>query len=150
MDVYSRRDSDFGPFNLRPDVRTDVPLYLADASVPGGRRINPDAFFVPADEGQGNLGRNALRGFPFTQVDAGLSRRFTLTDRVNLQFRMEVFNLFNHPNFGAPVGDLDSEHFGRSTTMLGRSLTATNNTGFNPLFQAGGPRAVQFSIKLQF
>jgi outer membrane receptor protein involved in Fe transport len=150
VDVYSRRDSEFGPFNLRPDVRTDVPLYLSDGSVPGGRRINPAAFFVPAYEGQGNLGRNALRGFPFTQVDFGLSRRFDLTDRVNLQFSMEVFNLFNHPNFGAPVGDLDSQQFGRSTTMLGRSLTATNNTGFNPLFQAGGPRAVQFSLKLQF
>lgn len=151
VDVFSRRDSDFGPFNLRPDVRTDVPLYLSDESAPGGRRINPDAFFVPAYEWQqGNLGRNALRGFPFTQVDFALSRRFDVTDRINLQFRMEIFNLLNHPNFGAPVGDLDSEQFGRSTTMLGRSLTATNNTGFNPLFQAGGPRAVQFSIKLQF
>ncbi|MBV9211626.1 MAG: hypothetical protein JOZ52_13390, partial [Acidobacteria bacterium] len=62
----------------------------------------------------------------------------------------DFFNLFNHPNFAAPVSDLDSADFGRATTMLGRSLTATNNTGFNPLFQAGGPRAVQFSLKLQF
>ncbi len=150
VDVFSRHESNFGLFNLRPDVRTDVPLYISDGSAPGGRRINPAAFLVRTYEGQGNLGRNALRGFPFTQVDFALSRRFDVTDHINLQFRMEIFNLLNHPNFGAPVGDLDSEQFGRSTTMLGRSLTATNNTGFNPLFQAGGPRAVQFSIKLQF
>jgi hypothetical protein len=151
VDIFSRRVSDFGLVNLRPDLNTDVPLYLSDASAPGGRRINPDAFATPIYvDGQGSLGRNALRGFPFTQIDFAVHRNFALTDRVGLQFRMEIFNLFNHPNFGSPIGDLDSEDFGRATTMLGRSLTATNNTGFNPLFQAGGPRAVQFSIKLQF
>lgn len=150
MEIYSERDSVFGRFNLRPDVRTEVPLYLSDPAAPGGRRINPEAFVITSYGEQGNLGRNALRGFPFKQVDAAIHRRFALTDRVSLQFRMEVFNLFNHPNFGAPVGDLNSSNFGRAQTMLGRSLTATNNTGFNPLFQAGGPRAVQFSVKLQF
>ena len=150
VEVFSRRISDFGIVNLRPDVTTDVPLYLSDPSAPGGRRFNPAAFLVPLYEGQGNLGRNALRGFPFTQLDFAVHRNFALTDRVGLQFRMEIFNLFNHPNFASPVGDLDSANFGRATTMLGRSLTATNNTGFNPLFQEGGPRAVQFSLKLQF
>jgi hypothetical protein len=150
VEIFSRRDSEFGTFNLRPDLRAGVPLYISDANAPGGRRINPAAFAIPAETRQGSLGRNALRGFPFTQVDVALNRRFALTERVGLQFRMEVFNLFNHPNFGDPVGDLTSNEFGRSTTMLGRSLTATNNTGFNPLFQAGGPRAIQFALKLQF
>jgi len=150
LEIFSRRDSEFGPFNLRPDLINGVPLYLSDPTAPGGRRINPAAFVIPTGVRQGTLGRNALRGFPFTQVDLALRRRFALNERVGLQFKIEAFNLFNHPNFGNPVGDLSSNQFGRATTMLGRSLTATNNTGFNPLFQAGGPRAVQFALKFQF
>ncbi|MBC7910438.1 MAG: TonB-dependent receptor, partial [Pyrinomonadaceae bacterium] len=150
VDIFSRRDSEFGTFNLRPDPVAGVPVYLSDPQAPGGRRINPAAFAVPTADRQGTLGRNALRGFPFTQIDLSLHRRFALTERVGLQFRMEVFNLLNHPNFGDPVNDLSSDEFGRANAMLGRSLSATNNTGFNPLFQAGGPRAVQFALKLQF
>ncbi len=150
VDIFSRRNSEFGTFNLRPDLVAGAPLYLSDPQAPGGRRINPAAFAVPLADRQGTLGRNALRGFPFTQIDLSLHRRFALTERVGLQFRMEVFNLLNHPNFGDPVNDLSSDGFGRSNAMLGRSLSAINNTGFNPLFQAGGPRAVQFAFKLQF
>lgn len=150
MEVFSTRDSEFGPFNLRPDLRAGVPLYIVDPTAPGGRRVNLDAFAIPKGLRQGTLGRNAVRGFPFSQVDMALNRRFVLSDRFTLQFRAEVFNLFNHPNFGDPIGDLDNSQFGQSTTMLGRSASATNSTGFNPLFQAGGPRAVLFSLKLQF
>ncbi len=150
VEVFSRRNSQFGQFNLRPDLVQGVPTYVSDGSAPGGQRLNPDAFVAPSGLRQGTLGRNSIRGFPFTQVDLGLFRRVSLNDRIDLQFRIEVFNLFNHPNFGVPSGDLSSDQFGRATAMLGRSLTATNNTGFNPLFQAGGPRAVQFGLKLQF
>ncbi len=150
VEIYSSRFSEFGASNLRPDLVEGEPLYLSDAGAPGGWRINPAAFAIPVELRQGTLGRNALRGFPLVQVDMGIQRRFELTDRVNLQFRIEAFNLFNHPNFGAPVGDFDSNQFGRATSLLGRSLTATNSTGFNPLFQTGGPRAVQFAVKIQF
>ena len=150
IEIFSSRDSAYGPFNLRPNLLTGVPLYVLDTAAPGGRRINPLAFAIPADLRQGSLGRNTLRGFPFSQVDVSLHRNFPLFEDVQLQFKMEVFNLLNHPNFGDPIGDLNNSQFGRSIGMLGRSLTATNNTGFNPLFQAGGPRAIQFAIKLAF
>ena len=150
LEIFSSRDSAFGPFNLRPDLITGVPLYVSDQTAPGGRRINSQAFAIPTELRQGSLGRNALRGFPFSQMDVALHRSFPIHDRVSLQFTMEVFNLFNHPNFGDPIGDLNNSQFGQSTAMLGRSLTATNNTGFNPMFQAGGPRAIQFGLKLQF
>lgn len=150
MEIFSSRASPFGPFNLRPDLIPGVPLYLSDQTAAGGRRINPQAFAIPTELRQGSLGRNALRGFPFSQLDVSLHRSFTIFEGVKLQFKMEVFNLFNHPNFGDPNGDLNNAQFGRSTAMLGRSLTATNNTGFNPMFQAGGPRAIQFGLKLQF
>ena len=134
----------------RPDLVSNVPVYLDDPLAPGGRRINRAAFTVPVGR-QGTLGRNALRGFPLWQVDLALRRKFNLTERVNLQFRAEVFNLFNHPNFGDPVAVLNNPQFGVATRMLGRSLGSGGASGgFNPLYQVGGPRSVQFALRLAF
>jgi hypothetical protein len=151
IDVFFTRDIGFGPFNFRPDLLPGVPLYLKDSSFPGGRAINREAFTVPQTARQGTLGRNALRGFPLRQLDLALRRRFALTERINLQFRMDVFNLFNRPNFGDPVGDLNSGLFGRSTAMLGRSLGSNvGSVGLNSAYQSGGSRSIQMSLKLQF
>jgi len=150
VDVSVRRDLGFGPFNLRPDLIPGNPLYLEDQSAPGGRRINGAAFVTPQASRQGTLGRNALRGFPVSQIDLALNRRFALTDQINLQMRADVFNVFNHPNFGDPVGDLGSSLFGRSTSMLGRSLASAGSAGLNPIYQVGGPRTIQLVLKLQF
>lgn len=141
----------------RPDLIQGVPLYIADSTVAGGRRINPDAFApVPDVDGsptrQGSLGRNSLRAFPFSQVDLTLRRQFNLTERVKLQFRTDFFNLFNHPNFGPMCSNLNECFpFGVATRMFGTSLGAGGlGTGFNPLYQVGGPRSTQFSLKLEF
>jgi hypothetical protein len=80
-----------------------------------------------------------------------LRRQFNLGERLKLQFRTEVFNLFNHPNFGNPVNVLNSSQFGQSTQMLGRSLgNGGINGGLSPLYQVGGPRSIQLALKLQF
>ena len=100
---------------------------------------------------QGNFGRNVLRGFGAWQADVGLQRQFHLTERLGLRFRAEFFNLFNHPNFGSPTNVLTSPLFGRSTQTLANSLGSGGaNGGFNPLYQIGGPRSIQFALKLQF
>jgi hypothetical protein len=66
-------------------------------------------------------------------------------------FRAEMFNVFNHANFGSPIGDLSSPLFGRSTQTLASSLgTGGANGGLNPLYQIGGPRSIQLALKLQF
>lgn len=127
----------------RPDVLPNVPLYVADAGAPGGRRINRAAFVEPATARQGTLGRNALRGFGAFQLDTSLRRQFKLTERVQLQARADAFNLFNRPNFADPVGNLRNPNFGVSTQMLGRGLG-----GLNPVYQIGGPRSLQFALKL--
>ncbi|MGH9901192.1 MAG: TonB-dependent receptor, partial [Pyrinomonadaceae bacterium] len=151
VDVFAGRDSGFGLFSFRPDLVPGVPLYLSDPSAPGNRVINRAAFTVPAAPRQGTLGRNSLRGFPVSQVDLSLRRRLALAERFNLQLRVEVFNLLNHPNFGDPSGDLNSGLFGRSTSMLGRSLGGGGTGGgLSPLYQVGGPRSVQLAVKLQF
>jgi hypothetical protein len=146
-----------GQFNLfgrspRPDLVPDMPLYLEDPSVAGGRRIDPGAFSLPPPGRQGNLGRNALRGFAFWQTDLALRREFKLGERLNLQFRVESFNLFNHPNFADPIAALNNtSQFGRSIQMLSGSLGSSGvSGGFNPLYQVGGPRSLQLALKLQF
>ena len=151
VNVFFQRDLGFGPFNFRPDLVTGVPLYLKDPSFPGGRRINRQTFTISQVTGQGTLGRNALRGFPVAQLDLALRRGFTLSERMNLQFRIDIFNLFNRPNFGDPVGDLSSSFFGESTSTFGKSLGSNvGSVGLNSIFQAGGPRTIQMSLKLQF
>ena len=57
------------------------------------------AFSIRA-AGQGDLGHNARRGFGATQLDLTLPRLFRFTGRVSLQARGDLFNIFNHPNFG--------------------------------------------------
>ena len=151
VDLFFIHDLGFGPFKFRPDLIPGVPLYLKDSSFPGGRAINREAFTIPQAARQGTLGRNALRGFTPRQVDLALRRRFALTERMNLQFRMDIFNLLNRPNFGDPVGDLNSGLFGRSTAMFGKSLGSNvGSVGLNSIYQAGGPRTIQMSLKLQF
>ena len=144
------------PNLLRPDLVPGVPIYIKDAAAPGGWRINREAFRIPVrQEGeqgrQGTLGRNALRGFGFSQVDMALHRQFALTERLRLRLRAECFNLFNHSNFGDPVNDLNSRFFGQAIEMLGRSLGSGGvNGGLSPLYQIGGPRSLQLAAKLQF
>jgi Carboxypeptidase regulatory-like domain/TonB dependent receptor-like, beta-barrel len=135
----------------RPNLVPGIPLWITDPNVAGGREINPAAFTIPTGAVQGNLGRNALRGFGATEVDLTLRRQFKLRERLALQARADLFNIFNHPNFGLPINYLSSPLFGQSTQMLGTSLgSGGQNGGLNPLYQIGGPRSVQLALKLLF
>jgi hypothetical protein len=71
----------------------------------------------------GNAGRNIARGPGFANVDISLLKDFKLKEAVRLQFRAEVFNLANHPNFGLPISDLASPNFGRILTASQARLT---------------------------
>ena len=133
------------PFTRRPDVVPGQPLYIDDARVPGGRRFNPAAFAQPAAGQQGSFPRNGLRGFPASQVDLALRREFRMGEKVRLQLRGELFNLFNHPNFGGPETSFTNARFGQPSQMLNRSLG-----GLNALYQVGGPRSGQLALKILF
>ena len=93
-----------------------------------------------------------MRGFGAAQWDFAVHRDFPIWERMRLQFRTEFFNLLNHPNFGNPIGNLNDTQFGRSIQMLGSSLDSSNQGGgsFSPLYQIGGPRSIQFAMKLTF
>lgn len=142
----------------RVNVTPGLPMYIDDPLAPGGKRLNDSVDpgrpgcrgpFCPAPAGQqGNLGRNSLRGFPFNQIDFALRRQFNLSERVHIQFRIEAFNLFNHPNFALPENSLTSALFGRSTRTFASGLSS--GAGLSPLYQVGGPRSMQFALKLGF
>ena len=86
----------------------------------------------------GNLGRNAFTGPRFVNTDLSLVKNTKLTERMNLQFRTEAFDVFNHPNFGNPNLNVQSSTFGH--------ITATRF----PVGDFGSARQLQFSLKLQF
>jgi hypothetical protein len=141
----------------RPDVVPGAPLFLSDGTAPGGRRINPAAFSVPTGDRQGNLGRNALRGFSLAQVDLSLGRAFHITQAFWAQFRLDSFNVLNHPNFASPSGTLGTfdqsfvatPTFGVATAMANIPFNGVTS-GLTPLFRTGGPRSLQIAIRIGF
>lgn len=135
-----------GNARTRPDRVPGVPVWIQDPTAAGGKALNPAAFSVPSTFRQGTEGRNDIPGFGLTQIDLSLSRKFEIENRVNLEFRTDAFNLFNHPNFANPLAFVGvGPTFLRSTQMLNQSLG-----GLNPLFQQGGPRSLQVSLRLTF
>jgi hypothetical protein len=134
--------------NPRPDVIMGQPIWIAVKDAPGGKVVNPVAFAVPASGQQGTEGRNDIPGFGLTQVDLSIERKFRITDKLNLHFRTDAFNLLNHPNFANLLGF----YFGPSDTTFLQSTQMLNHGlgGLNSLFQAGGPRSLQLSLKLDF
>jgi len=135
-----------GSAPTRPDLVPGQPLWIKQSSAPGGKILNANAFDVPVPVAQGTEGRNDIPGFGLTQVDLSIVRKFSVTERVNLQFRADAFNLLNHPNFTNPNGLIEFGAYGlQSQQMLNQGLG-----GLNPLFQEGGPRSLQLSLSLSF
>ena len=163
---------------VRPNVVPGEPFYLYGAQCaaafqaagvlpsggvcPGGKGFNPAAFILPPTDPvtglqtQGDLGRNALRGFGAWQWDFAVHRDFPIGDALKLQFRAELFNVLNHPNFGPPESVLGISNFGLAYQTLAQSLnggfsgTNSGSGGFSPLYQFGGARSVQLALRLTF
>jgi outer membrane receptor protein involved in Fe transport len=145
--------------SVRPDRVPGEALYLHGTQYPGGKAFNPVAFAqAPTDPvtqqpaRQGNLERNGLRGFGAIQWDLSVHREIPIRTSLELQLRAEMFNVFNHPNFGLPNSAIDLPDFGMSTQLLADSLNNGNLAAgaFNPLYQVGGPRSIQLALKLMF
>lgn len=120
-----------GFFSSRPDLVSDPDEgpHTAEQWVSRSafRRLDP-----LTEAGKfGNSGRNIARGDGIGNLDLSLLKDFQISERVRLQFRAEVFNLTNHPNFALPVNDLASPSFGR-------------------ILEAGPARLIQFGLKLIF
>jgi hypothetical protein len=137
--------------NRRVDLVPGVDPWVVDPTAPGGKRLNRAAFAAPTPGHQGTMGRNSLRWIGAHQIDFSLRRTFTLIGSARLQMRGDVFNLFNTANFDAPDQAIDFSPFGVSTQMLNRALGPGGTSGgLSPLYQIGGPRSVQLSMKVLF
>ncbi|HTM51228.1 MAG TPA: TonB-dependent receptor [Bryobacteraceae bacterium] len=90
-------------------------------------------FVVNAPGAFGNSGRNILRGPGFFNTDLGVLKSTRITERTNLQFRAEFFNVFNHPNFRLPASNVSSAQKGRITAVIDDNQ-----------------RIIQFGLKLLF
>jgi hypothetical protein len=139
----------------RVDLIPNVNPYLDDDR----KLLNPAAFAVPKPGTFGNLPRNYLRGPNFRQFDMILNRKFPLKEAANLEFRAEVFDIFNLTNFAAPPSVL-SATLGTAAGQFqpGTPLTAAGgNASFGVLASTversvglGTNRQIQFAMKLNF
>jgi len=125
-----------GNVAVRPSVVDPAAGILAPSSVRAYDNYFNRANIVipPATQPFGNIGRNAVYGFPLYQVDLMMQKHFALpfiNETSRLTFRGEFFNLLNHTNFTAPTTDLRSANFGRVTSTF-------------------DPRAIQLALRLMF
>jgi hypothetical protein len=130
----------------RPDLVPGVPL-----TPPGGRRvvewINPAAFTLPAGE-FGDAPRNLLRGPGTWQIDIGAAKTIPLTERAQLEFRSEFYNIFNHSQLGQPQSTFNPSN----TTGFGSIINTVNTNIVSPITPVGSgtPREMQFALRLNF
>jgi len=100
---------------------------------------NPQAFLLPTPGTFGNVGRAAFRGPGLTTFDTSLFKRIPISERLNLQFRAEAFNVLNHTNFGNPNPTIFSGGSGNYNPAAGL-ITSTATTA----------RQLQFALRLTF
>ena len=138
---YHPRNPDSYVDETFTDNTTADPCGRTGAGLP----ITP--FYIPCDGTIGNARRNMLRGPGLIQLDGVLVKNTKITDRVNLQFRWEVYNVLNRANFAttgtAALGNVTSSTFGVI------SSTPDVDAG-NPVVAQGGPRNMVFALKLSF
>jgi hypothetical protein len=131
-DIFQARSGDPITFAYSPDSDTQVstlitidgrnsyrpnqsgPAIAANKSYTG--YFNLSSFSTPQPYAPfGNSPRNAVRGYAFWQLDTGLTKDFTITEKAHFQFRAEAFNLTNRTNFGEP----NSVYNGAGSTTFG-------------------------------
>jgi hypothetical protein len=115
----------------------DIVSGSANAAPAGGRTpnewFNTANFTAPASLTQGNVGDNTNSGPPLRNLDASVFKDFAFTERYRLQFRTEVFNIANTPQFNFPDSNYGDANFGKVSSTL-----------------PGTERHIQFSLKFLF
>ena len=126
--------------NDRANLIPGVPVYLNTAfrlATGEANRgyLNPNAFALNNVIGTfGNTGRNAFRGIPSYQFDAQVSRIFPIHESLAMDFRLEAFNMLNHPNFSNPSA----------------SNPASSNSTFGQISGSSAARIFQGAVKVTF
>jgi hypothetical protein len=143
--------------NLVPGVPIVNPSYKRECAGPlpstAGRvpcqfYINPAAFTAPTNGGFGNAPRffSGLRTPWYLNEDFSVTKRFVMTEKLNLQFQANFFNAFNRVVLGGIASIINVAPKDLTTANL-----ASSNTPFGIYTsQANGPRRIQFALKLEF
>ena len=145
FDIYSSRDSEYTGLTNRPDL-------VGDPSIPAGSpktQTGPpaSAFDVQPFGRPGNVGRNTFTGPTYYNTDVDLIRRFAINERFAVQFRAEVYNIFNQVQFQQPGTD--------AVTGSGNSLSDPGTFGqsISEITRPDGTtaaRQIQLALKLEF
>jgi len=125
--------------DTRNPVRPSINPNFTGQIIRGGpaQYFNPNAFIQPLAGTYGNVGRNILQGPRLVETDFSASRKFSISERFALQFRSELFNLFNHTNFNTPNPVVYAAATGAPSPTAG-VITSTSTSS----------RQVQFGLKL--
>ena len=138
-----------------PDSFLNLSAFAVPCTLSGGSAASN---CVLGTQHFGDEGRNSLRGPDFRQFDFAIYKNTAITDRVDAQLRVEIYNLPNHPNFCNPLlpnyfAAADNNGIdpttGRGVGFL--PITATADVGIgNPFLGGGAPRGIQLAMKLTF
>jgi hypothetical protein len=147
--------NDFSGSNGGNATSTDRPDVLGTGQLKQDNR-NPDAAFdtsyyskTPPTGRVGTVGRDQYYGPGLANYDFEAAKNFALgTERIRLQFRADLFNLFNHTNFSNPTTNASSANFGKITSTVGSAVATA--VGTTAGLVGGGPRIIQFSMRLTF
>jgi opacity protein-like surface antigen len=120
----------------------------------GGCYANGNSVMVPPQAGTfGTMGRNLFRDAGFRNVDFSVFKNFTFTERISAQFRVELFNLFNHPNVANPYGSGNTFFGGidpSNPAAFGCGCTTPDVAAGNPIIGSGSARAMQLGLKISY
>jgi hypothetical protein len=115
-----------------------------------------NSILIPNGIGKfGTMGRNIFRDTGFHNVDLSVAKTFRFGERLRAQFRVETFNLFNHPNFANPWGATSTFGQGANSDpsqagLFGCGCATPDNAAFNPVLGSGSARAIQLGLKFLF
>ena len=114
--------------------------------------VGTQSFFcIPPPGSNGNQGRNMFSAPNYFNLDLGITKRFNISERWNLQFRAEFFNALNHPNFDNPLNSTDGSTTFTSGTFAQTCCVTVSTPSTASLISIGeAPRVIQFALRLNF
>jgi hypothetical protein len=134
LTILSGGDNSSSNIGFDRAVPTGQPVYASSRACSGNCEsyLNASAFATNAPGTFGSVGRGAYRGPGYDNWDMSITRNFPVSERAQIRFRAEYFNVFNHPN------------------LLDPAVSLANSASFGTITTANDPRIAQFALKILF
>jgi hypothetical protein len=133
---------------FRPNLVQGVPIYISDSG-DSPAILNPAAFALPGAGQFGNLGRGTIRQPRMETIDFAITKNWRARERYGIQFRTEMFNVFNHTNFNQFSNNLDFQTLA-SPPPGSQAFGQSRNPSFGRATSALRSREIQFGLKFTF